>query len=228
MLRPLASSPSVQLVATRPAAERPAAEPPAVERPIVVLVLQQHLPAVPRDGPAGLQHFGSPRGVRRPERLRQHFRLLLARCRAAAPRAGSAALYSSATRSLIGVNVEVIIGRFSPSISVRMPEWGARRLVPYPRGFESATCSRKPSRSRVSGRAHCGPAHCGPAHSGPAHSGPGDSGPGDRRATALPGAALILLGVCVVCVCVFVVTSRGKRAARPTPIMITSTSFSVE
>ena len=49
----------------------------------------------PSCGPARLQRFGSPRGARRPGRLRQHFRLLLARCRAVAPRAGGAAPYFS-------------------------------------------------------------------------------------------------------------------------------------
>ena len=57
----------------------------------------------PSCGPAGLQHFGSPRGARRPGRLRQHFRLLLARCWAEALRAESAAPYSSTTQSLMGV-----------------------------------------------------------------------------------------------------------------------------
>ena len=45
----------------------------------------------PSCGPARLQRFGSPRGARRPGRLRQHFRLLLARW----PRAGGAAPYFS-------------------------------------------------------------------------------------------------------------------------------------
>ena len=79
--------------------------------------------------------------------------------------------------------VRVFGSQFCASSSVRMPEWGARRLVPFLCGFESATCSRMIARVRVSGRAS--------PRAWPI--GPGVIGPGDRRATALPGAAFLLL-----------------------------------
>ena len=120
--------------------------------------------------------------------------------------------------------VRVFGYQFCASSSVRMPEWGARRLVPFLCGFESATCSRMIARVRVSGRASPRACNSGPATASlqqrACNSGPGDSGPGDRRATALPGAALILLDVCVVCACVRRDVSRRAGRAAPDHHMI--------
>ena len=78
--------------------------------------------------------------------------------------------------------VRVFGYQFCASSSVRMPEWGARRLVPFLCGFESATCSRMIARVRVSGRASprawpIGPGPSGQAPSGQASSGQATGGP---------------------------------------------------